>query len=306
MPDPSSSLYNAWHRSNTTILSWLVNSLSKELQSSVMYVHTARDLWINMHDRFSQPNAPRFFEVQKEILKLSQGQISVSSYFTRFKILWDELVNYQAFPTCTCTCTCDSKKSQLDAQKKDQVFRFLMGLNDSYANLRSQILITEPFPGINKVYSLILQEEKRRQIGQVDMVLEPTALYATNNSNPKGYQGQTYHNGNQQGHQGSNHGGYGGKGSNSKKERPICTYCGIVGHIADKCYKLHGYPPSYKPKGKSSANQVSSPGNFGIFSPNLGSFGNFAPQPLFGFSNQAEMMNCPPQMINCSPQHSGS
>ena len=53
MPDPSSSLYNAWHRSNTTILSWLVNSLSKELQFSVMYIHIARDLWIDMHDRFS-------------------------------------------------------------------------------------------------------------------------------------------------------------------------------------------------------------------------------------------------------------
>ena len=123
----------------------------------------------------------------------------MSSYFTRFKILCDELVNYQAFPTCTCTCTCGSKKSQLDAQKKDQVFRFLMGLNDSYANVRSQILITEPLPGINKVYSLILQEEKRRQIGQANMVLEPTALYANNSSNAKGYQGQTYHGGNQKG-----------------------------------------------------------------------------------------------------------
>ena len=87
MPDPSSSLYNDWHRSNTTIFSWLVDSLSKELQSSVMYIHTERDLLIDMQDRFSQPKASRFFEVQKEISKLSQGPISISSYFTRFKIL---------------------------------------------------------------------------------------------------------------------------------------------------------------------------------------------------------------------------
>ena len=140
--------------------SWLLDSLSKELQSSVIYIHTARDLLIDMEDRFSQPKASIFFEVQKEISKLSQGPISISSYFTRFKILWDELVNYQACPNCTCTY--GSQKSQLDAQKKDQVFRFLMGLNDSYANVRSQILITEPHPGINKVYSLILQEEKHR------------------------------------------------------------------------------------------------------------------------------------------------
>ena len=61
MLDLSHSLYNAWHRANTTILSWLVNSLSKDLATSVMYIHTARDFWIDMRDRFSQPNVPRFF-----------------------------------------------------------------------------------------------------------------------------------------------------------------------------------------------------------------------------------------------------
>ncbi|XP_050936292.1 uncharacterized protein LOC127144423 [Cucumis melo] len=35
---------------------------------------------------------------------------------------------------------------------------------------------------------------------------------------------------------------------NRKKERPTCCYCGIKGHIADKCYKKHGYPPGYKPR----------------------------------------------------------
>ena len=62
-----------------------------------------------------------------------------------------------------------------------------------------------------------------------------------------------------QGNQGHNKGG--GKG---KKERPVCIYCGFTRHIANKCYKLHGYPPRYKPKGgnKPMANQVS--GNFGF------------------------------------------
>ncbi|XP_075670240.1 uncharacterized protein LOC142640010 [Castanea sativa] len=93
-PDLAHSLYNAWHRAKTTILSWMVNSLSKDLATNVMYIHTARDLWIDMRDRFSQPNVPRFFKIQKEILKLSQGSLLASSYFTKFKILWDELVHY--------------------------------------------------------------------------------------------------------------------------------------------------------------------------------------------------------------------
>ena len=28
----------------------------------------------------------------------------------------------------------------------------------------------------------------------------------------------------------------------------------MLGHTIDKCYKLHGYPPRYKPKGRSNAN----------------------------------------------------
>ena len=121
---------------------------------------------------------------------------------------------------------------------------------------------------------MILQEEKRRQVGQADLVIEPTALYA-NNPNSKGFQGHQgwnqVHQGWNQVHQGWNqgvpHGNQGGKNDNAKKERPVCTYCGIVGHVADKCYKLHRYPPRYKHKGKALANQVSSSGN--------GSFGNF-------------------------------
>ena len=53
----------------------------------------------------------------------------------------------------------------MNAQHKKHVFRFLMGLNDSYDNLIGQILLIEPFSSLSKVCSLILQEEKRRNIG---------------------------------------------------------------------------------------------------------------------------------------------
>ena len=41
---------------------------------------------------------------------------------------------------------------------------------------------------------------------------------------------------------------------NFKKGRPQCTHCGVMGHVVDKCYKLHGYPPGYK--FKSTKGQV--------------------------------------------------
>ena len=167
----------------------------------------------------------------------------MSSYFTKFKTLWDEFVNNQPFTVCNCACVCGSKSSQLLAQHKEYVFRFLMVLNDSYGTLIGKILLIEPFPPLSKVCSLVLQEEKKRNIGNtVNVVqqLDPVAMYVNCSKSFQGNQGHASN----QGHVRNN----GGKGGNFKKERPVRTYCGFTGHIVDKCYKLHGYPLGYKPK----------------------------------------------------------
>lgn len=42
--------------------------------------------------------------------------------------------------------------------------KFLVGLNDSYALVRSQLLLVVPLPSITKVFSLLLQEQSQRQL----------------------------------------------------------------------------------------------------------------------------------------------
>ena len=42
----------------------------------------------------------------------------------------------------------------------------------------------------------------------------------------------------------------------------MCNHCGKLGHIMEKCYKLLGFPPGYKQKGKvAMANQISVEGD---------------------------------------------
>ena len=85
-PAPTSPLFNSWNMCNTTILSWLTNSLSPDLKASVIYINSAKDLWIDLKNKLSQDNTPRLFKLQKEISHLVQGSMSMSSYFTKFEI----------------------------------------------------------------------------------------------------------------------------------------------------------------------------------------------------------------------------
>ena len=60
--------YTAWNKCNSTVLAWLFNSVSKELQSSIVYFKT--DVWIDLQNRFGQGNGPTIFDLRKEISSL--------------------------------------------------------------------------------------------------------------------------------------------------------------------------------------------------------------------------------------------
>lgn len=76
LPKPSSSAssYSLWIRCNNMVVSWLLNSISKELANSILYIDTSADIWKNLHERFSQGNGPWIFQIQKSIASLSLGQ----------------------------------------------------------------------------------------------------------------------------------------------------------------------------------------------------------------------------------------
>lgn len=95
-----------------------------------------------------------------------------------------------------------------------------MGMDDRFTLVCGQILLSDPLPCVNKVFSLIIQEEE--QLGTPSAHSQPAvmALKLDNNRVPVG----------------------GGKTLN----KPQCTHCGKSGHTIDKCYRLHGFPPGFK------------------------------------------------------------
>ncbi|KAK2967943.1 hypothetical protein RJ640_029935 [Escallonia rubra] len=150
--------YALWNQCNSMILSWLTHSVEPDLAKGVIHAKTAYQVWEDFKDQFSQKNAPAIYQIQKSLASFSQGTMTVSTYFTKLKGLWDELDTYRALPTC------NQMKAHDEQREEDRLMQFLMGLHDTYNVVRTNILMMSPLPNVRQAYSLVIQEETQRQM----------------------------------------------------------------------------------------------------------------------------------------------
>ncbi|XP_058761729.1 uncharacterized protein LOC131635138 [Vicia villosa] len=218
----------AWDRCNTMIMSWLSNSVEPEISQSILWMETAAEIWSELKERFYQGDVFRISDIQEEIYTLKQGDCTISAYYTKMKKLWQELDNFRPIPHTGCHDACLVLDKMRNYRDNDQVIRFLKGLSEQYAAVRSQIMLMEPLPSIGKVYSLLVQQE-RQTLLQFD---ESKILAASQNQ----YAGRNV----------SSQRGRGGRFSTGRgrgRTNRVCTYCGMTNHTIDQCFKKHGYPP---------------------------------------------------------------
>ena len=98
----------------------------------MVYHKTAKEVWNKFQSMFSQGNGPRVYQLQKDLASFSQGELSVTEYFTNLSILWDELQNYEPLPTCSCEkCVCNVNENISNIHHREAIMHFLMGRNAS-------------------------------------------------------------------------------------------------------------------------------------------------------------------------------
>ncbi|XP_035540776.1 uncharacterized protein LOC118344323 [Juglans regia] len=126
-----------------------------------------------------------------------------------------------------------------------------MGLNDPYSSSRDQIMLIEPLPPLNRVFSMIQQQERQHLMLHQSPTPNLMAMLAKNTfssfkPNQKSVcpycphckiQGHSFENCFKVGN----------------ATPPLCSHCNMTGHSIDKCYKLHGYPPGHKLHGKTKS-----------------------------------------------------
>lgn len=100
--DAADPLASVWERCNGMVVSWLQNSITPQIRSSLLYLESAFKIWSDLQDRFSQGNKARIYELKHQIFSIQQGALDVNSYYTRLRTLWDELIDYLPKTWCTC------------------------------------------------------------------------------------------------------------------------------------------------------------------------------------------------------------
>lgn len=72
-------------------------------------------------------------------------------------INWDEFHLIVSLPSCDC----DRLKDYAESIVRQKLLQFLMGLNNSCVQPRSQILMMNPSLSVNQCYVLIIQDESQ-------------------------------------------------------------------------------------------------------------------------------------------------
>ncbi|XP_059315436.1 uncharacterized protein LOC132066058 [Lycium ferocissimum] len=188
-PDPESPAFLQWTSCNDMVTAWLLNSLTKKIVDSVMYSTSAKEIWDSLQQRFGKSDGTKLYHLQKELSMSVQGNSSISTYFTKLKRIWDELDCLNSDIVCTCTCTCEGKEKLSKFVQDQRLIHFLIGLNDVYTQARGNILMINPLPSMNTVYSLLLQDESQREVHMSAQVFSDSSSFMVANQGKPNFRG---------------------------------------------------------------------------------------------------------------------
>ncbi|KAL3356682.1 hypothetical protein AABB24_017377 [Solanum stoloniferum] len=207
-----------------------MNSMEKGLLGGIMYASHAQEVWDDLYERFNKIDGSRTFNLHKEIAILSQGTSTISAYFSKLKSLWEE---FEALVPSPC-CNCEKSKEFVVHLQKLKLFQFLMGLNDSYNQARSQILLMSHMSSVNQAYGMVISDKGRKSVAANSGILGASpassgsnlgmAMFTMNDS------------------------------TRYKKNYDVrCEFCKMKGHTKEVCCKLVGYPSDFNKFRKKGA-----------------------------------------------------
>ncbi|GAV76389.1 UBN2_3 domain-containing protein, partial [Cephalotus follicularis] len=131
---------------NAVILIWLWNSIEPEIAANVMFHNTAKGVWEDLNDTYSQDkNMNRVYDLYDKMFRLHQSGKPLHEYYSTFKGLAEELNVYQPL-----TNDIDKLKAQ---RNEFLVSKFLAGLDPNLQKVKGHNLAGETVPSLTDTFS---------------------------------------------------------------------------------------------------------------------------------------------------------
>ncbi|XP_071739055.1 uncharacterized protein [Rutidosis leptorrhynchoides] len=197
-----------------------------------------------LQETYNKVDGSNIFNLHIKINSLKQNGVPISDYYHSLNTLWkqyDEMVKILA-------CTCAASNELKEHTKILRLNQFLMGLDDEFMQIRSNILLRDPIPDVKTAFAVISREESHRKI-------------ASNHSSNKNQNSAFLSH-----FKSTNSGNTGSTQSYNKfKKGPNpnlkCNKCNKIGHTIDRCFEIIGYPSSYKRTPQNNNNRSISSNN---------------------------------------------
>ncbi|GJU74442.1 ribonuclease H-like domain-containing protein [Tanacetum coccineum] len=219
------SLGNQWEICKSVVLTWILGAISQELYIGLIFSKDPTEIWDELKDTYDKVNGSVIFNLHHKINSLKQNGSSVLDYYQKLSSLWKQYDAMVKLPNCTCARSKDLKNHN----KLIRLMQFLMGLDDTYMTLRSNILTTEPLPEIKTAFSLISREESHKN---------SISSQSINKTQVSSFNSKVMDN----------------KQKLLKNPSITCENCGYTNHTIDRCFTIIGYPENFNKK-KSDGNK---------------------------------------------------
>ncbi|KAL2934351.1 54S ribosomal protein L20 mitochondrial [Bienertia sinuspersici] len=80
-----------WDTANNMVISWTMGSVSSTIAKFILFINSARDIWVQLKRRFLVNNGARKYMLKREAFDTLQNGRPISEYFTDMKAIKEEI-----------------------------------------------------------------------------------------------------------------------------------------------------------------------------------------------------------------------
>ncbi|XP_071699867.1 uncharacterized protein [Rutidosis leptorrhynchoides] len=223
------TLAKKWDRCNSVVLSWILGSMTEELYFGQIFSTYASVVCKELQETYDKVDASIVFNLHLKITTIKQNGTSISEYYHTLNSLWKQYDAMVKLPECTCAGANDFKEHN----KMSKLMKFLMGLDDVYMSVRSNILSKDPVHDVKSAYGIISREVSHRGVNIKD---NKVSAYVAHTPKGNSANNTKFSSNNRSGNNWN-------RGPNLSLK---CSRCNKLGHTIDRCFELIGYPPGYR------------------------------------------------------------